>query len=72
MLNQGMMKKRMPPDSFFEVQPGNYYEVQVDLAKFFNTPKDAKILKIQFENTNHFSPENVALISNILSVTLAH
>lgn len=64
---RGEMAKRAPPDSFIKVKPGKTFSVVVDLSKSFTVPKQGTLV-IQYETTNHFSKDDVTLVSNELVV----
>ncbi len=64
---RGEMAKRAPPDSFIKVKPGKTFSVVVDLSKVFTVPKQGTLV-IQYETTNHFSKDDVRLVSNELVI----
>lgn len=64
---RGEMAKRAPPDSFIKVKPGKTFSVVVDLSPSFTVPKRGTLV-IHFETTNHFSRDDVTLVSNELVV----
>jgi hypothetical protein len=67
----GMMKKRVPPDSFLELAPRGEYRQIVDLSQDYPVPRDAKTVEVRFRHTNHFSPDDFQLESKPLKIVLA-
>lgn len=64
---RGKMKKRAPPDDFTVVKPGTEFSVVVDLsAEYQPAPKGTLTLK--FSTFNHFSGDEVTLVSNVLEL----
>jgi len=64
---QGELRKRAPPDRFIEVTPGESFSVAVDLSTSFTVPRRGTLV-IHYETLNHFSPDEVRLVSNELVV----
>lgn len=64
---RGEMAKRAPPDSFLNVKPGKAYQVDVDLSEHYALPSKGE-LTIRFDTFNHFSKDEVQLVSNELVV----
>ncbi len=67
----GMMKKRVPPDSFLELEPGHRYSATVDLSRDYAIPKGTKSVKVRFSHHNHFSKDEFDLTSRPLVIEFA-
>lgn len=68
---QGEMVKRAPPGQFVRLGPGMRHTVRLDLGKDYAFPEGGGVFTIRYRHHNHFSPEDVDLYSNTLSVHLA-
>jgi hypothetical protein len=60
---RGEMKKRAPPKHFIELKPGEVYEVVVELGDAYPIPAGAHDMSVEFEHTNHFSPDGFSMKS---------
>ena len=67
---QGMMARRAPPKQFVRLEPGMRHAVSIDLGKDYAFPEGGGMFTIRYRHHNHFSPDNVDLYSNALSVYL--
>lgn len=65
------MVKRAPPEHFVELAPGRRHEVRIDLGKDYAFPERGGAFRIRYRHHNHFSPDDVDLYSNVISVELA-
>ena len=70
---QGMMAKRAPPgpDGFIHLAPGKSVRIEVRLDGEYAFPKDGGDFAVRFETANHFSKDDVQLVSNEVRLTLA-
>ncbi|QRN97049.1 hypothetical protein JRI60_50220 [Archangium violaceum] len=68
---RGEMVKRAPPDHFVELAPGMRHEVRIDLGNDYAFPEAGGVFRIRYRHHNHFSPDDVDLYSNVISVELA-
>lgn len=62
---QGMMKDRVQPDAdgFVELKPGKEYLGKIELSSDYPIPSGKQTVSIQFEHTNHFSPDDFLMNS---------
>jgi hypothetical protein len=60
---RGVIKKRMPPDDFLRLKPGEEFSVRLDLSADYDIPRRAKKIEVHFEHTNHFSVDDFQLYS---------
>ena len=66
----GPLRRRAPPDTFFQLKPGATYTVEVDLGVEYPIPPGAHDVVVQFEHTNHFSPDGFVMKSAPLAFRL--
>ena len=69
---RGMMKKRMPPDSYLVLKPQGAYRQVVDLSPNYAVPDGTKSLEIVFSHHNHFSKDDFDLLSRPLIIDIPH
>lgn len=69
----GMMRKRAPPgrDGFLQLAPGKSVRVEVRLDAVYALPAEGGDFVVRFETANHFSKDDVTLVSNEARFTLA-
>lgn len=69
---RGMMKKRAPPgrDGFHRLKPGQSVTERVDLGAVYDLPADG-VIAVQFDHYNHFSPDGIQLVSDVVEIELA-
>lgn len=67
---QGMMKKRAPPESFFQVEPGGTHREHVDLGARYAFPAEGGTFEVRFDHFNHFAKDAEQLVSPPLTLTL--
>lgn len=69
---QGMMRKRAPPgpDGFIHLAPGKSVRIEVRLDGEYAFPAEGGEFVMRFETANHFSKDDVTLVSNEVRFTL--
>lgn len=67
---EGMMAKRAPPKDFVKLKPGKRHTVRIDLGENYAFPEAGGAFRIRYRHHNHFSPDDVDLYSNVISVRL--
>jgi hypothetical protein len=68
---RGEMVKRAPPKDFVKLEPGMRHAVSIDLGKDYAFPEAGGVFRIRYRHHNHFSPDDVDLYSNEISVNVA-
>jgi hypothetical protein len=68
---RGELVKRVPPKQFVRLEPGMRHAVSIDLGKDYAFPEGGGVFTIRYRHHNHFSPDDVDLYSNVISVSLA-
>ena len=69
----GMMRKRAPPgrDGFIHLAPGKSVRIEVRLDGEYDFPAEGGDFVARFETANHFSKDDVTLVSNDVRFTLS-
>lgn len=59
----GPLRRRAPPDKFFELKSGESYSVDIELGEKYPIPSGTHDVVVHFEHTNHFSPDGFVMKS---------
>lgn len=66
----GAVKRPAVPEAFVLLEPGQSHKVTIDLGENYRFPAEGGTFSVQYRHHNHFSPNNVDLVSNVISIEL--